>query len=89
MPARAGEIDLGVAGRIGGHDSLVVQRPVNRADLSAFLVELRIDDAQEALDVPFKYQDAWRPLGGRSNGSTIPRAARTGRNRLSTRSWRS
>ncbi|MEX5265898.1 helicase-related protein [Kocuria sp. CPCC 205231] len=44
-PPRAGEIDLGVAGAIGGHDVRVVQRPGNLADLSASPVELRIDDA--------------------------------------------
>lgn len=108
-PPRGGEADLGVAGRISGHDIRVVQRPGNLADLSASPVELRIDDApgvavevtratslnpsvgmiqrlenqvralpeevtkrearlvaahqevvdaQEALDVPFKHQDA-------------------------------
>ncbi|WP_270451710.1 helicase-related protein [Kocuria marina] len=44
-PPRAGEVDLGVAGSIGGHDIRVVQRPGNLADLSASTVELRIDDA--------------------------------------------
>ncbi|MCC5781730.1 hypothetical protein CRM73_01970 [Kocuria sp. CCUG 69068] len=44
-PPRAGETDLGVAGRIGGHDIRVVQRPGNLTDLSASPVELRIDDA--------------------------------------------
>lgn len=44
-PPRASETDLGVAGRIGGHDIRVVQRPGNLADLSASPVELRIDDA--------------------------------------------
>ncbi len=44
-PPRSGEIDLGVAGRIGGHDVRVVQRSGNLADLSASPVELRIDDA--------------------------------------------
>ncbi|WJZ68603.1 helicase-related protein [Kocuria rosea] len=44
-PPRAGEADLGVAGRIGGHDIRVVQRSGNLADLSASPVELRIDDA--------------------------------------------
>ena len=44
-PPRAGEIDLGIAGSIGGHDIRVVQRPGNLADLGASPVELRIDDA--------------------------------------------
>ncbi|WP_442910118.1 helicase-related protein [Kocuria sp. cx-116] len=44
-PPRAGEIDLGVAGQIGGHDIRVVQRPGNLTDLGASTVELRIDDA--------------------------------------------
>ncbi|MCM3487627.1 helicase C-terminal domain-containing protein, partial [Kocuria rosea] len=44
-PSRGGESDLGVAGRIGGHNIRVVQRPGNLADLSASPVELRIDDA--------------------------------------------
>jgi hypothetical protein len=43
-PPRAGEGDLGVAGRIGGHDIWVVQRPGNLGDLSASPVELRLDD---------------------------------------------
>lgn len=44
-PPRGGEIDLGVAGHIGGHDIRVVQRLGNLADLSTSPVELRIDDA--------------------------------------------
>jgi hypothetical protein len=40
-----GERDLGIAGRIAGHDIRVVQRPANLADLNASLVELRLDDA--------------------------------------------
>lgn len=38
-------IDLGVGGRISGHDIRVVQRSGNLADVSASPVELRIDDA--------------------------------------------
>lgn len=45
---RVGEIDLGIAGRIGGHDTRVVQWAGNLADVGASPVELRIHDGPGA-----------------------------------------